>query len=727
MTSKFNPSTTFGGLPTLQEDPFVLKHADSEEKAHATSTSELTDRPVSRLTLRHAATNLDSLPVMSVTSHNENSVSENTTPRVEFNSSSIATRMIPSHNLGGSRLHVSNTFQGMPSPYQGKTKLKWLLGAMDDTSPTSGSISMRLAGNSKLANRFLDNEEKCMLLNDPGKLEKRDSSEKKDKLMLLKTKILRHKPSDPLIAFHNDLANQSLKETKAKLLEDKRKLDQLIAPTVKKGGLLDKLFHQEKKKPSQDIMADEAARLLRRDSKVLEAQAEEEAAQGGQGGGAVPLQDEHEPGAARVLNKGQQNLFNKLTREDIHLSTTQSLVWVTSSEKKKLCIIFNRIQDLPPDVQESVARMKIDMQLLENNLDILANVLSFCDKRKPKRLFLTGNMARNIEEHISSHGKHQPRMLLSEADAFDRQLRHKELDKNTQLKSCLGGGGYGQVFVATFDKDFMPALQDKEVAVKILSHKTTREKKNNLHEISFQRFCTGHANFCELHSVFLVGADEVWLVQERLDGGTLKEVASSKLQHHFTEEHIAYVAREVLRGISFLHDNNIAHRDIKNTNIMFDFSGHIKLIDYGLCADMSLGPRKQMCGSPFWMAPEMIRGEHHTLAVDIWSFAVCLVELANGSPPHFPYSKRAMFHNAVLGMGERYGLHQDELYTAQFKHFLSRCLVMEPSKRLKPADLLLHPFLQTACAKGEMEHKIDLCLRTKEFTSAVVSIATNFY
>jgi serine/threonine protein kinase len=76
-----------------------------------------------------------------------------------------------------------------------------------------------------------------------------------------------------------------------------------------------------------------------------------------------------------------------------------------------------------------------------------------------------------------------------------------------------------------------------------------------------------------------------------------------------------------------MHRNQLVHRDLKNQNIMLTVRGGVKLIDFGLSLDASQGPTIQMCGSPFWMPPEMIRGEHHLYEADVWSFAICMLEV----------------------------------------------------------------------------------------------------
>jgi len=113
--------------------------------------------------------------------------------------------------------------------------------------------------------------------------------------------------------------------------------------------------------------------------------------------------------------------------------------------------------------------------------------------------------------------------------------------------------------------------------------------------------------------------------------------------HQFSERHIAYVSREILKALTYLHSRNFVHRDLKSGNVMMSIEGHIKLIDFGLCCDVTEGPRLQMLGSPYWIPPEMIRKKPHSCPADIWSFAVCVLEMYLKEPPNASSRLLSMF------------------------------------------------------------------------------------
>jgi len=106
-----------------------------------------------------------------------------------------------------------------------------------------------------------------------------------------------------------------------------------------------------------------------------------------------------------------------------------------------------------------------------------------------------------------------------------------------------------------------------------------------------------------------------------------------------------------------------------------------------------------MAGSPFWMPPEMILGLSHGPPADIWSFAICLLELSNGKPPNRKSPIRAMFLAATEGIT----IPRPEKFSDEFKDFLAQCLVIDQTKRATPAELKKHPFLAKADTQDTMK------------------------
>jgi len=184
-----------------------------------------------------------------------------------------------------------------------------------------------------------------------------------------------------------------------------------------------------------------------------------------------------------------------------------------------------------------------------------------------------------------------------------------------------------------------------------------------------------------------------------MEGGTLTEALKG---FNFEEKHIAFAAKEMLKGMRYLHGRNLVHRDLKSGNIMMTTQGDVKLIDFGLCVDLAEDEQPEhMVGSPFWMPPEMIQRRPYGPAVDIWSFAICLLELANGQPPNRKSALKAMFVAGTTGYEQPFN--KPDHWSSPFKDFISKCLEMDPQDRATADDLLRHTFLDKADTKKGMK------------------------
>ena len=122
---------------------------------------------------------------------------------------------------------------------------------------------------------------------------------------------------------------------------------------------------------------------------------------------------------------------------------------------------------------------------------------------------------------------------------------------------------------------------------------------------------------------------------ELMDAGCLTEILGPDID--FPESHIADVCRNVLNALAYLHRNNKLHRDIKSDNVLINSKGEIKLADFGFAVGLTQeeNRRKSVVGTPFWMAPELIRGMAYDGSVDIWSLGITALEMADGEPPYY--------------------------------------------------------------------------------------------
>jgi len=211
-----------------------------------------------------------------------------------------------------------------------------------------------------------------------------------------------------------------------------------------------------------------------------------------------------------------------------------------------------------------------------------------------------------------------------------------------------------------------------------------------------------------MHSAHINDGD-LWIIMEFMEGGTLTQAVQKQ---DFKTEHVAFVAHGMLESLSYLHGMNIAHRDLKSANIMLTINAEIKIIDFGLCCLME-APRLQTVGSPFWMAPEMIKHKPHAFPVDIWSFGICLLELANGEPPNRDNGLKALTQVGLHGITQT--LNDPGKYHHSLSDFLQMVFKVDPDARPTAATLLQHGLMKLKAKQMEMK-----ALLLKVFTSAAL-------
>ncbi|CAN6448409.1 unnamed protein product [Victoria cruziana] len=280
-----------------------------------------------------------------------------------------------------------------------------------------------------------------------------------------------------------------------------------------------------------------------------------------------------------------------------------------------------------------------------------------------------------------------------------------------ELLNELGKGSYGAVYKA---RD----LKTSElVAIKVISLSEGEEGYEEIRgEIEMLQQCN-HPNVVRYLGSYQ-GEEYLWIVMEYCGGGSVADLMSIT-EEPLDEQQIAYICREALKGLSYLHSIFKVHRDIKGGNILLTEQGEVKLGDFGVAAQLTrtMSKRNTFIGTPHWMAPEVIQESRYDGKVDVWALGVSAIEMAEGLPPRSTvHPMRVLF---MISIEPAPMLEDKEKWSLVFHDFVAKCLTKEPRARPTAIEMLKHKFIEK-CKWGAyiMLPKIE---RAKQIRAAIAA------
>ncbi|KAJ3071965.1 putative protein serine/threonine kinase, partial [Rhizoclosmatium hyalinum] len=272
------------------------------------------------------------------------------------------------------------------------------------------------------------------------------------------------------------------------------------------------------------------------------------------------------------------------------------------------------------------------------------------------------------------------------------------MDKFKKLE-VIGRGSYGEVYKG------INLSTNATVAIKVIDFEDTGDEIEDIRrEISI--LAELQSDYVTRYFGSYVEESQLWIVMEYCAGGSCLDLI--KLGP-LSEIHIAVILRETLEGLKYIHSQNKIHRDIKSANILLTASGHVKLADFGVSAQVTatITKKNTFCGTPFWMAPEVIVRSAYNSKADIWSLGITAIELATGLPPHANvHPMKVLF---MIPKNDPPRLDTTK-FSREFQDFVAQCLTTRATDRPSAAELLKHPFIRAA---GRCQSIADLLLRNK--------------
>lgn len=329
------------------------------------------------------------------------------------------------------------------------------------------------------------------------------------------------------------------------------------------------------------------------------------------------------------------------------------------------------------DVPNSSGSLPVHLSPIGHPIRVLlgsgSNLAATNPKQPPKKIT---NKAEGEAPHLAFVNKYQKDLALGPRDF--------------EFIKVLGRGAFAKVYLvrgkgSNRDKWFALKAYNKQAIVQ-------KNQAQYIHtEKAALQACSDHPYIVTLYYAFQ-SKDRLFLVMDYCGGGDLLSALTRKKS--FSEEDAAFYIAEITLALSHLHKKNIVFRDLKPENVVLDLEGHCLLTDFGISKEgiKDHTSANTFCGSPMYLAPEMLSRSGHGFALDWYSVGALLFELLTGLPPFYTNDKKQLFHNILRGQ-----LVIPEYLSETARDLITRLLMRDPKKRLGSGpdgdkEIMDHPF-----------------------------------